>query len=200
MDEDKMRTMERLALQEKSKQRIANWPNTMHALRKKREDERIQRLEDEELERRRIDQVEFELQQEARLKVVERANKVAYQNQDIVKAFNSKLLMSDVLAEREIQKELKLKKKAHEVRVQQEWEELDKVKMEAFDEKVKDKLIAEYDRKVANTKAISDQLHEFKMKYIKRMQDDMLEAELINRQVQEELQREAEKEVERKRK
>jgi hypothetical protein len=200
VDDDKMRTMERLALQEKSKQRIANWPNTMHALRKKREDERIQRLEDEELERRRIDQVEFELQQEARLKVVERANKVAYQNQDIVKAFNSKLLMSDVLAEREIQKELKLKKKAHEVRVQQEWEELDKVKMEAFDEKVKEKLIAEYDRKVANTKAISDQLHEFKMKYIKRMQDDMLEAELINRQVQEELQREAEKEAERKRK
>ena len=56
-----------------------------------------------------------------------------------MKAFNSKLLMSDVLAERDIQKELKLKKKAHEVRVQQEWEELDKVKMEAFDEKVKEK-------------------------------------------------------------
>jgi len=42
------------------------------------------------------------------------------------------------------------------VRVQQEWDELDKVKMEAFDEKVKEKLVAEYDRKVANTKAISD--------------------------------------------
>lgn len=117
-----------------------------------------------------------------------------------MKAFNSKLLMSDVLAERDIQKDLKLKKKAHEVRVQHEWEELDKVKMEAFDEKVKEKLIAEYDRKVSNTKAISDQLHEFKMKYIKRMQDDMLEAELINRQVKEELQREAEKEAGRKRK
>jgi hypothetical protein len=50
----------------------------MQAMRKRREDERIQRLEDEELERRRIDQVEFELQQEARLKVVDRANKVAY--------------------------------------------------------------------------------------------------------------------------
>jgi hypothetical protein len=34
-----------------------------------------------------------------------------------VKAFNSKLLMSDVLAEREVQKELKQRKKAHEVRV-----------------------------------------------------------------------------------
>ena len=72
--------------------------------------------------------------------------------------------------------------------------------MEAYDEKVKAKLIAEFDRKQQNTKAISEQLHEFKMKYIKRMQDDMLEAELINRQVKEELQREADKELERKRK
>jgi hypothetical protein len=38
------------------------------------------------------------------------------------------------------------------------------------------------------------------MKYIKRMQDDMLESELINRQVKEELEREAEKEQARKRK
>ena len=144
----------------------------MQALRKKREDERIQRLEDEELERRRVDEVEFELQQAARLKVVERANRVAYQQQDIVKAFNSKLLMSDVMAERDVQKEIKLKKKEHEKRMEREWEELDKVKMEAFDEKVKEKLVAEYDRKVSNTRAISDQLHEFKMKYVKRMQDD----------------------------
>lgn len=70
--------------------------------------------------------------------------------------------------------------------------------MEAFDEKVKNKLINEYERKMANSKVISDQLHEFKMKYIKRVKDDILEAELINRQVEEELQREAEKEAIRK--
>ena len=104
------------------------------------------------------------------------------------------------MAERDVQKEIKLKKKEHEKRMEREWEELDKVKMEAFDEKVKEKLIAEYDRKVSNTRAISDQLHEFKMKYIKRMQDDMLEAELINRQVKDELEREADKEAMRKRK
>lgn len=79
-----------------------------------------------------------------------------------------------------------------------EWEELDKAKMEAFDEKVKQKLVDEYARKMANSKIISDQLHEFKMKYIKRMQDEMLEAELINRQVKEELHREHEKDLERK--
>ena len=54
MDDDAQRTQERLTLQEKSKARIANWPNTMHALRKKREEDRYTRLEAEEIERRRI--------------------------------------------------------------------------------------------------------------------------------------------------
>ena len=76
------------------------------------------------------------------------------------------------------------------MRVQQEWEELDKVKMEAFDEKVKEKLVAEYDRKVANTKAISDQLEEFKINYIKQLKEEMLEGELIKRQAEEDLERE----------
>ena len=80
LDEDAQRVQERLTLQEKSKARIANWPNTMHALRKKREEERYARLEAEELERRRIDALEFELQQQQRMKVVERANQKAYDN------------------------------------------------------------------------------------------------------------------------
>lgn len=81
------------------------------------------------------------------MKVVERANKYAHEQQDIVKAFKSKLLMSDVLAERDIQREVKQRKLDHEKRLEKEWEELDRAKMEAFDEKVKGKLIAEFDRK-----------------------------------------------------
>jgi hypothetical protein len=130
--------------------------------------------------------------------VVERANKHANDTQDQVKAFNAKLLMSDVLAEREIQLELKKRRAEHDRRLEQEWEDLDKAKMEAFDDKVKQKLVDEYSRKMSNSKVINDQLHEFKMKYIKRMQDEMLEAELINRQVQEELHREHDKDMERK--
>lgn len=103
--------------------------------------------------------------------------------------------MSDVQAEREVQLALKNRKADHERQVNGDWEELDRVKMEAFDEKVKSKLIDEYERKMKNSKVINDQLHEFKMKYIKRMQDDMLESELLNRQVQEDLQREADKEA-----
>ncbi len=113
-DDEQLRTQERQTLHAKSQARIANWPNTMHALRRKREEDRIKRLEDEEIERRRIDAIEFELQQAARMKVVERAKDYAQQQQDIVKAFKSKLLMSDVLAEREVQKAVKERKRLHE--------------------------------------------------------------------------------------
>ncbi len=107
--------------------------------------------------------------------------------------------MSDVLAEREVQQAVKDRKREHEKVLEKEWEELDRAKMEAFDEKVKQKLIAEFDRKQKNTQAIKSQLHDFKMSYIKRLQEDKLEAELITRQVNEELEREAEKERERMR-
>ena len=47
--------------------------------------------------------------------------------------------MSDVFAEREVQHALKLRKADHEKHLIKEWEELDTHKMEAFDEKVKQK-------------------------------------------------------------
>lgn len=42
-------------LQATSKGRVKNWPNTLEAQRVRREEERIKRLEDEEIERRRVD-------------------------------------------------------------------------------------------------------------------------------------------------
>jgi hypothetical protein len=55
-----------MTLQEKSKARVQNWPNTIEALRKKREEDRIRRLEEEEIERRKIDALEYEIQVQAR--------------------------------------------------------------------------------------------------------------------------------------
>ena len=42
-------TAQRKSLQETSKARVKNWPNTMEASRLKREEDRIKRLEDEEV-------------------------------------------------------------------------------------------------------------------------------------------------------
>jgi len=34
---------------------VENWPNTISALRKKKDEDRIRRLEEEEIERRKVD-------------------------------------------------------------------------------------------------------------------------------------------------
>lgn len=44
-----MRNADRTKLQSLSQSRIKNWPNTMEALRHKREEDRIKKLEDEEV-------------------------------------------------------------------------------------------------------------------------------------------------------
>jgi hypothetical protein len=49
-----MRNADRQTLQETSKNRIKNWPNTMEALRLKREEDRIRRLEDEEVSTKKL--------------------------------------------------------------------------------------------------------------------------------------------------
>ena len=72
------------------------------------------------------------------------------------------------------------------------------MKMEEYDDKVRQKLLEEYEKKMENQKVINDQLHAFKMRMIKRIQDEMLEGQLIKRQVEEDLEKERQKEHERK--
>jgi len=55
-----MRNEDRQVLHEKSKSRIKNWSNTLEATRLKREEDRIKRLEDEEIARREVDAKEQE--------------------------------------------------------------------------------------------------------------------------------------------
>ena len=46
-----------------------------------------------------------------------------------------------------------------------------------------------------NAKNISDQLESFKLNYIKQIKEELLEGELIKRQVEEDLEREKQKEI-----
>jgi len=94
-------------MMEKSRQRIRNWPNTIENLRLKRIEDKYKMLEDEELERRRVDAEEDALKQEKRQQALEAAARKMHDCQDNVKAFHTKLYMSDVLQEREAQIDLK---------------------------------------------------------------------------------------------
>lgn len=58
--------------------------------------------------------------------------------------------------------------------------------------------MAEFQKKIETSKIIKDQLLEFKMRLIKRYQEEQLEGQLIKRQAEEAMMQERQKEIERK--
>lgn len=67
--------------------------------------------------------------------------------------------------------------------------------MAEYDAKMQAKLEKEYANKIDNAKSISNQLESFKLSYIKKLKEDMLEGELIKRQAEEDLEREKQREL-----
>lgn len=78
-----------------------------------------------------------------------------------------------------------------------QWEELERQKMVEYDERLREKLEKEYNKKMKNAQNIQEQLEDFKLNFIKKMKEEQLEAELIKKQVEEELERERMRDLER---
>ena len=191
------KTKARMTLQQKSQQRVKNWPNTIQALRKKKDEDRIKRLEEEEIERRKVEAEEEALQMELRNQTIESANKAIYESQDRVKAFKSKMMVCDMIEERKQQQKLQKKKKDMHNQIEKQWEELEKQQLAEQDEKTRKDLEKEYKKKMKNAEDINNQMEDFKMSYIKRLQEEMLEGELLKKQVEDDLENERKKEMDR---
>ena len=73
--EKEIREQDRADLKMLSRTRVQNWPNTIENMRNKRIEDRYRKLEEEELERRRIDAEEEAYNQQKRLEAIEQANK-----------------------------------------------------------------------------------------------------------------------------
>lgn len=171
-DYQNMRQTERQNLQHVSNARVSKWPNTIQAQRERKEAERIQKLENDEIERRIIDAKEEAYQQSLRQGQIDKANKQFHDNQDKVKALHSKMLLCDVNTEQQAQMALKGRKKHLEKEIELQWEELEKQKMEEYDERLRQKLEKEYHKKMKNSQMISEQLEDFKLNYIKNMKEE----------------------------
>ena len=120
-----------------------------------------------------------------------------HDNQDKVKALHSKMLMCDVLTEQQAQLALKDRKKLLQKEIDLQWEELEKQKMAEYDERLREKLEKEFHKKQKNSHMVTQQLEDFKLDYIKKLKEDELEGQLIKKQVEEELEREAQKDIKR---
>jgi len=91
------REAKRCHLKHLSTQRTEKWPNTLEAMRRKKENWKKDKEEREELERLKIDEEESRLQKEYRTKQIERANRLLYEQTDRMKTLRSKELLTDVL-------------------------------------------------------------------------------------------------------
>merc|ERR1719409_1253863 len=116
-----MKQLDRARLHELSNTRKGQWPNTIEALRERKDRMRAEKLEAEEKLRVEIDREEEALQAEKRRLAIERANKMLYDSTDRVKSLHSKLMLADVMQEREAQMELKGHLKQRELMEDERW-------------------------------------------------------------------------------
>jgi len=175
------------ALHAKSQARARSWSNTLEGSRRKKAEEKRARLEAEELDKQRIDAEEAKHQLEQRRATVERANKLLHDESDRMKSFHSKMMLCDVLAEREAQVALKgeLTKLEH-IREDRflEMEKHNYRKMLEREMKEKD---AKDELSRITSKAQKRQLACFKDKCFKEVEDSMLEGELLRKKALEDL-------------
>ena len=113
--------LDRQRLHELSDARKAKWPNTIEALREKKDKMRQDKLDAEEKLRMEIDREEESLQAEKRRLAIERANKMLYDSTDRVKSLHSKLMLADVMEERERQIEMKARLRYREIENEERW-------------------------------------------------------------------------------
>merc|ERR1712187_900238 len=169
------------ALHQKSQARAKTWSNTLEGSRKKKAEERKRKLELEELERQKVDAMEAKIQLDARKATIDRANKLLHDESDRMKSFHSKMMLCDVLAEREAQVGLKDElKKLEQVREDRflEMEKQNYRKM--LEREMKEKETREELSKIA-AKAQKEQREECMERAYREIEDNMLEGELLRR-------------------
>lgn len=199
-EDQERRQNDRRDIKEKSDSRVKNWPNTIQALRKKKDDARFERFEKEEEERRKVDIEEAKYQAAVKQDILGKANKQIYETNDRVKAFQSALLLSDAMKEREAQVEITQKKKEIEKIIEEQYLEQEKENMREYDEREEEKKRIEEEKKKVNQKILKQQHDQFKAKYIKKMQEEKIEGEIIKVKVQEGLEKERQEEQARREK
>lgn len=184
-------------LHKKSQARAKTWSNTLEGSRRKKAEEKKRKMELEELDRQKVDAEEAKIQLDQRKATIDRANKLLYDESDRMKSFHSRMMLCDVLAEREAQVGLKgeLKKLEH-VREDRflEMEKQNYRKM--LEREMKEKETKEELSRLA-ARAQKEQLAEYKEKKFREVEDQMLEGELLRRKAIEDL--ESERKAERKR-
>ncbi|KAH7484437.1 hypothetical protein KRP22_005605 [Phytophthora ramorum] len=182
----------------KSEQRTAKWPNTLEAMREKKDRWKKDKEDRLEEERKKIDEEEMRLQREAQTKQIERANSLLYEQTDRMKTLRSKQLLADVVHHRTIQLEEKRMLK-----------DQDDLTNDLYDQQVFAKVLEDEEEEQRRRKkqlqenarlAViqKEQLEEYKQRYINELREEKRDGEQMKKQAEQEYLDEMEKERQRK--
>ncbi|KAJ4462223.1 hypothetical protein PAPYR_1412 [Paratrimastix pyriformis] len=106
-------------LHQRSLERMKGWNDSVMALRERQERRRKEKEEKAEEERLKIDAEEDERKVRERREILEKTKDAFTQQEEIVRAFNSKLMLSEIQAEREAQIDLQ-KERARQMQILEE--------------------------------------------------------------------------------
>ncbi|CEG43463.1 uncharacterized protein PHALS_13658 [Plasmopara halstedii] len=192
------REAKRLAIKLKSVQRTSTWPNTLEAMRLKKD--RWKKDKEEHLEelRKKVDEEEMRLQCEAQSKQIEHANWLLYEQTDRMKTLRSKQLLADVVHHRTLQLEEKKMLKDQDDLTNDFYDQqmLSKaIKDEEEEQRLRKKRLEDNARLAANQK---QQLEEYKQRYINELREEKLDGERMKEQAEQDFLNEIEKERQRK--
>lgn len=171
---------QRIKLKQKSMDRTENWPNTLEAMRRKKDNWKKEKELMLEQSRLAIDVEENRLQQITRLKQIEKANQLMYEQTDKMKTLRSKQLLADVLQDRKVQI---MEKKVLQKRKEDEEKYWDAVlRQQLADAEIKDKMrekiIKEKHSQLAKDQ--KQQLEAFKKRHIEILKQENEEGERIS--------------------
>ena len=176
---------DRIRLKEMSQGKTKNWSNTILALRNKKEQDKYLKFEQEELERRKIDQEEAEFQSRVKKGTMDKAKKQMFERHDKVKTLHSKMLLCDVLQERELQMEIDQQKKQFRKEIEIEHHQNILQQCEDHDRKETQKMRELEEKKKIQHEVLKQQHEEFREKHIIKMMEDKIEGDIIKEKAKE---------------
>ena len=130
---------------------------------------------DEEMRRRQIDEIKKQFAENEKKTVNDRAKKLLFQNQDDIKEFRSKMLLSDCMNERKYQQEIKNLQKETNDFIEEKFNAQDLENMAKYDQKEKEKNDLLKKKKNEQIRIINEQMEEAKIKKIKEFQEKEIE-------------------------
>jgi len=172
------------SLKDMSRTRMGGWNNTLEARRRQKEADRQSKIDEEEKRRQVMDREEASYQAAERKKCIQRANTLLYENTERVKAFGSKLYLSDVMREREMQVDIKNQIKGRKDAEERMWHArtIEAVKMGDVEEERKRE---ERQQRALHAKQVQlDQLEDFRVRYVDNKRSEKREGELIKQRVE----------------